>query len=224
MREIRSYRDKVSVRADGDDEGRITGVAARYYDGTEETEFRLWDGLVERIRPGAFRDAIADGHDVRALFNHDSNLILGRTEAGTLKLREWTDGLHYSTEPADTNVYQDTVKHLRRGDVDGSSFGFRVTKVTYEETDEGQDDVRWLENVRLYDVGPVTFPAYEGASSAVRSLDDVRAAPGKLATALAEWDAWKESLRDDRAAHEKAWKDEQRHMLALLRSREVHLT
>lgn len=154
--------------AAGEGAGRIAGYAARYWDGTPATQYELWPGLVERIMPGAFDSAIAED-DVRALFNHDPNYILGRTTSGTLKL--WSDvfGLRYSIEPPDTQVGKDVKTSLRRRDVSGSSFSFIVEEEMFIRAADGGADIRELRKVRLFDVGPVTFPAYASTTSAVRS-------------------------------------------------------
>ena len=149
---------------------RIAGVAAVFYrDGDQGTEYELWSDAesraVERILPSAF-DSI-DGMDVRALFNHDPNHVLGRTSSGSLTLRVTDEGLYYETEPRDRASYTDVVDMLQTGDVDGSSFSFRATDVRW--TTDGDTEVREIRGVELYDVGPVTFPAYQAADSRVRS-------------------------------------------------------
>jgi HK97 family phage prohead protease len=157
-------------------EPRIVGYASVFYDGTPSTEFRLWDDMVERIMPGAFDKTLRARDDVRALFNHDPNMILGRTSAKTLSLSVDKRGLHYDVEPGDTTVAEDVVKHIRRGDVTGSSFGFRVTDQTWRTEDK--IEIREIRGVELLDVGPVTYPAYEGTDSQVRKeeLAEIRSA------------------------------------------------
>ena len=158
-----------TVRLAQRDAGRvIAGRAAVFFNGTPATEYRLFDDVKERIRPGAFDRALAEGHDVRALFNHDPNNLLGRTTNGALKL--WVDsrGLNYEI-PVDENDFdhQRVVSKIERGDLSGSSFAFQATKISWEETSEG--DVRWIEDVELFDVGPVTYPAYHATTTGLRS-------------------------------------------------------
>ena len=103
----------------------ISGTAAVYYDGTDRTEFKLWDGVVERIMPGAFDKVLANNDDARALFNHDPNLLLGRVSADTLTLRSSDAGLEYDISAGDTTVARDVLEHIDRGDLQGSSFALR---------------------------------------------------------------------------------------------------
>ena len=158
---------RAEIRIDGDQSPRIVGYASVFYDGTPETEYRMFDDLVERIMSGAFDKTLKSGDDIRGLFNHDPSLMLGRTAADTLELRQDQTGLWYECDPGDTTVASDVLKHIRRGDVTGSSFGFEVTDQTFRTVDKV--DIREIRGVRVFDVGPVTFPAYEGTESKVRA-------------------------------------------------------
>ncbi len=108
--------------------------------------------------PGAFDETLESGADVVALFNHDKNAILGRRSSNTLQLEVDRKGLRYSTSEASTAVYRDVQAWQERGELRGSSFGFRVTKQKYVR--DGDKQVREIYGVVLLDVGPVTFPAY----------------------------------------------------------------
>lgn len=144
---------------------KIVGYAAVFNKDSEDL-----GGFVERIAPGAFTEAIATS-DVRALFNHDQNLILARNTSGTLELIEDETGLRYEFEAPDTSFGNDLLEMIKRGDVNQSSFGFTVKSDTWEEQ-EGKV-YRTINKVnRLYDVSPVTFPAYPDASVAVRSMQE----------------------------------------------------
>lgn len=131
----------------------------------------LFDLFVEEIAPGAFDDVLND--DVRALFNHDRNFVLGRTTSGTLQLEADTRGLSYIITPPDTQTVRDLVlTPIARGDVTGSSFGFRVADDGDEWRQEGDLVIRTIHRFsRLIDISPVTYPAYEGTHVAQRSLD-----------------------------------------------------
>ena len=132
--------------------------------------FNVVDGPAwfrERIAPGAFADSI--GGDVRALFNHDTNLVLGRTSAGTLSLREDDTGLYMEIQPPDTSYARDLMESIRRGDISQASFSFEVEQAASEVVDG--EDVRTLRKVRLYDVGPVTFPWYEATDVSARKAE-----------------------------------------------------
>lgn len=181
---------RVEVRADGDSARAIQGYAAVYYDGTEGTEYRLFSDLVERIMPGAFDRAIAEADDVRALFNHDSSLVLGRTPA-TLSLKSDETGLKYDIKPGKTTVADDVIEHISRGDVTGSSFAFTVERQEFEAMEDGTE-VRKILSVRLFDVGPVTYPAYDATSAtATRSS-------GEFTDAMEARDRWRRANDADR--------------------------
>ena len=133
-------------------------------------------GLVERIMPGAFDRALRDADDVRALYNHDPNMVLGRTRSGTLSLVSDQRGLRYEIALPDTQLGRDLPALLRRGDVSGSSFSFSLGDRAADQSWVKQNDgttVREIRSAVLYDVGPVTFPAYAGTSAHTRSLDDI---------------------------------------------------
>ena len=128
-------------------------------------------GFREQILPGAFAEAI-EKDDVRALFNHDSNFVLGRNVSGTLRLAENVRGLAFEIDLPETPTIRDLVAApIERGDVSQMSFGFSVRPggQDWAKNDEGQV-IRSLKKVRLYDVSPVTFPAYRATDVAVREL------------------------------------------------------
>ncbi len=156
----------IELRADDENnKSEISGYASVFYNGSEETEYELWDGAVERIAEGAFDAAIAND-DIRGLFNHDPNMLLGRNKAGTLSLSVDETGLKYNIDLPDTQVGNDVNTSVKRGDLSGSSFSFQPTRV--EWIDEGDKEVRLIKEVSLFDVGPVTFPAYKGSSAFAR--------------------------------------------------------
>jgi HK97 family phage prohead protease len=170
------------VRDDNDTQV-ITGYAAVFYrDGDPGTEFELWPGTRERIGRTAFDRALSEKHDVRSQFNH-AGALLGRTTAGTLKLEVDNVGLRYTATPPDTHHASDLMKSIARGDIDGSSFAFRVTGEEWRN--DGDTEVRTITDVELYEVGPVIFPAYKSASSGIRQED--------LAECRAAHDNWKQS-------------------------------
>jgi HK97 family phage prohead protease len=195
MHERRTVSGDVELReAPGGGSMRIVGYAAKFYrEADPGTQYELWRGAVERIMPGAFDEAVA-GDDVRALFNHDSSQILGRTKSGTLKLSVDDVGLRYEVEPADTSVYRDVQTFLQRGDVDGSSFQFSIPADGERWSRQGSLEIREITKVKLFDVGPVTFPAYSAATSGVRNEE--------LAEARSRRDQWAQDA--EQKAQEKA--------------------
>lgn len=175
MIEKRYTPHKVTLRKSDGGGIKIIGYGAVYYrDNDPATEYRLFEDIVERIMPGAFERATTEGDDVRGLFNHDPNILLGRVGAGTMELVADDVGLRYEISPPDTQAARDVVAMIERGDLDGSSFSFVPGRVTWAEA--GSQVVRQIEDFKtVHDTGPVTFPAYEGTTAAVRSLDGVRA-------------------------------------------------
>ena len=160
-------------RRDGE-KTRIVGHAAIFNSLSENL-----GGFFEQILPGAFREAL-EKDDVRALWNHDSNIVLGRNRSGTLKLSEDTRGLAIEIEAPETNLVRDMVlAPIERGDVSQMSFGFYVRPggQDWAEDDEGRL-IRTLKSVRLFDVSPVVYPAYPETDVAVRSLEAWRQTQG----------------------------------------------
>lgn len=153
------------TRSDGD-ECYIDGYFAVY-----DSSYELWPGASETIKPGAFAESIHQ--DVRALINHDTSLVLGRTTAGTLTLRDdperglWGSIKINRNDGDAMNLYA----RVQRGDVDQCSFGFEIEKETF--VDLGDGTVRWeIEKVNpLYEVSVCTFPAYKETSVQARRAD-----------------------------------------------------
>lgn len=125
-------------------------------------------GFVERIAPNAFKKTIQEA-DVRALFNHEADALLGRSSNGTLRMMEDEHGLRYEVDLPNTTLGRDVAELLRRGDLTGSSFGFRTISDSWTQTDDGYP-LRTLKELAIRDVGPVTFPAYEASEASLRSL------------------------------------------------------
>ncbi len=151
-------------RIDGEgDERKLIGHAA-VFDSVSVPLF----GFREEVAPGAFKRAIKEQQDVRALWNHDSNLVLGRTKANTLQLREDDEGLAVEISPPQAQWANDMMESVRRGDVDQMSFQFNVIKDEWR-TEEGEMRRRLID-VDLRDVSPVTFPAYTETGIQLRSL------------------------------------------------------
>lgn len=155
----------IEFRASEDDGGRtIEGYAALYDSESEE----LW-GFTETIEPGAFDNA--DLSDVRALMNHDPNLILARSASGTMQLGTDQKGLWYRFEAPDTTFGNDFLTMVKRGDISQSSFAFTIKEDSWEDL-EGGNTLRHIRQIdKVFDVSPVTYPAYEKTSVTARSLD-----------------------------------------------------
>lgn len=199
-RNIRSdaTRPRIERRGEGDAAARvIVGYAAVFFrEDDPGTEYWLWDDTVERIMPGAFDAAVREADVVRGLTNHDSNWLLGRSDVGTVRLSVDAVGLKYEIDPPDTQAGRDTVALLERGDLDGSSFGFRIFggkrgKTVWAEVTRDSKTlyIREIHDCELVDVGPVTFPAYTATAAGVRSETDAAEARSDLRRWQADQDA-----------------------------------
>jgi len=166
----RRFTSGAELRAD--DSGAISGHAAVF-----NQEYVLWDSpgyrVVETVKPGTFKRALREKQDVVCAFNHSPDHILGRSSAGTLSMSEDDTGLAFTNTPPDTQLGRDLVTLIKRKDLRGCSFAFTVTKDTVtEETVDGQTiRTRQIEDVDLYDVGPVTYPAYTGTDVSARAKE-----------------------------------------------------
>lgn len=145
---------------------------ARGYAALFNSETDIGGMFRERIAPGAFADTLKSA-DVRALIDHDTGRVIGRSAAGTLRLQEDERGLFVEVDLPDTTDGRDLAVQLERGDISGMSFGFAVTRQTWDET--GDMPIRTIEAVDLYEVSAVAFPAYPETEIALRSLNDAKA-------------------------------------------------
>jgi hypothetical protein len=151
---------------------RLRGHAAVFNSLSEDL-----GGFRERVLPGAFRDAIARD-DVRALWNHDANFILGRNRSGTLSLAEDQTGLAIDCVLPDTQTIRDLVAApIERGDVTQMSFAFSVMPDGQDWSEDADGMmIRTLKALRLYDISPVVYPAYQATDVALRDMRSVMAA------------------------------------------------
>jgi len=166
-KETRTYRADMRASEEGN---TVTGYAAVF--NSESEDMGWFTEMREIIMPGAFDEA--DMTDVRALLNHDPNMLLARTSSGTLELSVDKTGLRYSFELPDTTAGRDLREMLRRGDLSQSSFGFTVAKQSWEEEKDERGEttkiIRKIDKIgRLFDVSPVTYPAYPSSVSELRS-------------------------------------------------------
>jgi hypothetical protein len=126
----------------------------------------------EELDPHCFDAVMASNPDVRALFNHNPDHVLGRTASGTLDLSIDSRGLAYTISPPDTQLANDLMVSLRRKDITGSSFGFVVARDQWTDNEDGTITRTILEIDQLLDVSPVTYPAYDAANAQARSLPE----------------------------------------------------
>jgi HK97 family phage prohead protease len=160
--------DNLEIRAvpqsDGAEKRTISGYAAVY---NSESEL-MYGFFREVIRPGAFDNSL--NNDIRALWNHDSAYVLGRTTAGTLSIRSDAKGLYFEVNPPETTWANDLCESIKRGDINQMSFGFTVNEDNWESLEDGTE-MRELLDVNLLEVSVVTFPAYSATSAGVRSIE-----------------------------------------------------
>lgn len=169
--ERRILCEDADVRAEKGEDGqlRIRGYAAVFNSLSSDL-----GGFRERLHQTAFDAVLRKNPDVRGLFNHDSNFLLGRTKSGTLRLGTDERGLWYTIDPPKSR--QDVLEALERGDVSGSSFAFTVARDGEEWIEENGKLIREVRKVAgLFDVGPVVFPAYPDTTAAKRSLEQAKA-------------------------------------------------
>jgi uncharacterized protein len=154
------------LRADGTEDRRTLRGHAAVFDTLSQPIMGMFR---ERILPGAFDGVLQD--DVRALFNHDPNIVLGRTKSGTLKIGIDERGLTYEVDLPNTQQARDLWESVKRGDISQSSFAFSVEKDEWRH--EKGEEIREVQKVaKLMDVSPVAFPAYTEADVDVRSVDE----------------------------------------------------
>jgi len=167
--EIERRYAPASLRADNDSR-KIRGHAIVF-----DVKSLNLGGFTEIIRREAVERTLREALDVRALINHDSAKILGRTRAGTLQLRKDKHGLSVEIDPPDTTAARDILESVRRGDVTGMSFAFRTIEDDWHVEDG--EPVREVLDMTISEVSIVTFPAYTATDVqlATRSLQRFQA-------------------------------------------------
>ncbi len=143
---------------------KVTGYAAVFNADADLGEF------VERIQPGAFTRSLTSRRNIRALYDHQTGAVLGTTNAGTLELREDAKGLAFTLELPDTTTGRDVAELVKRGDVAGCSFGFRVAPNGDKWEQRNGKAVRTLMDVDLAEVTLTADPAYANTEVALRSM------------------------------------------------------
>ena len=179
-RQVRSVPTEFTTRDDGDNPV-IEGYFAVF-----DSNYEIAPGMSESVAQGAFSRTISG--DIRALINHDTTLVLGRTKANTLQLREDAHGLwgHIDINPNDADA-MNLYERVKRGDVDQCSFGFDIRS---QDTDIAKDgSIHWtIKDVDLYEVSCCTFPAYEKTNISARSAE-------RDLIRKRELEAWKEKTK-----------------------------
>ncbi len=158
----------VELRIKESENGSVIEGHAAVFDSWSETLGGIFP-FKEIVRKGAFSKSIGTD-DIRALFNHDPNYVLGRNRSGTLELTEDDVGLKVRISPPDTSWARDVQTSIKRGDITQMSIGFLVEEDDWR-TEKGMD-IRELRQVKLFDVSPVTFPAYTSTDVGIRAMQE----------------------------------------------------
>lgn len=181
-RQTRMVNTEFTTREDGDN------LFIEGYFAVFNSNYEIAEGMSESIAPGAFTEALSG--DVRALVNHDTTLVLGRTKANTLELKEDSHGLYgrVRINPKDSSAL-DLYERVKRGDVDGCSIGFDIAEEKTDFLDNG--DIHWtIEKVMpLYEVSCCTFPAYQETNISARTKE-------KETLMKREFEKWKTEMRE----------------------------
>lgn len=162
-RQLRTVATEFNTRDDGEN------LSIEGYFAVFDSIYEIAPGMTESIAPGAFDETLSD--DIRALINHDTTLVLGRTKAGTLSLRTDNRGLwgHIDINPNDSDAIN-IHERVKRRDVDQCSIGFDIIEEETEFRDDGS--IHWtIRKAKLWEVSPCTFPAYEETSIAARTKE-----------------------------------------------------
>ncbi|QSB48772.1 HK97 family phage prohead protease [Parageobacillus toebii] len=175
-KEIRALPVTLEIREAGEEEGTRTIKGAIKYN-TESQVMRDWwgDKFVEEIAAGAFDESLRT-RGVVGLWSHDTSKVLGSTKSGTLRLESTEKELRFELDLPNTTVGNDAWEMIKRGDVDGVSFGMRVTKDKWSQIERNGEKIykRSILDAELYEISPVAFPAYPANEVSVRSLDEYR--------------------------------------------------
>ena len=181
----------IETRAEENENGNkvIIGHASVYNMRSENL-----GGFYEYIEAGAFTPELIDSSDIRALINHDQNLILARNTSGTLRLQADDKGLRYEFDVPETSYGKDLVVSMERGDITQSSFAFTVEEDDWS-TDNDGNNIRTIKKIkRLYDVSPVTYPAYPDANDLIIAQRGLQSYKDKVKKENEEKDLVKRSL------------------------------
>jgi HK97 family phage prohead protease len=180
LRQVRSAPTEFQTREDGE-KLSIEGYFAVF-----NSNYDIAPGLSESIAPGAFTDSMFG--DIRALINHNATLVLGRTKAGTLTIREDSHGLwgHIDINPNDVDA-MNLYERVKRGDVDQCSIGFDIRSEDTDIRDDGS--IHWtIKAVDLYEVSCCTFPAYQETNISARTQE-------RETLLKREAEAWREKMK-----------------------------
>lgn len=168
--EKRELTNQIEIRED--ESGRtLHGYAVKWE--MKSQTLGYWRRFKEQFRKGAFAESLTND-DQRALWSHDPSKVLGRTKNGSLRLFEDNIGLRFELDLPNTTLGNDAYETIKRGDVDGVSFGFVMQKEEWDESDL-DNVVRTITKAKLLEISPVAFPAYPDSQVSARSHDPYKA-------------------------------------------------
>jgi len=183
QKEIRALPTKIEIRADENETGKRTITGAIKYE-TDSADFIDWygDTWIEQIASGAFAESLKV-RNVVGLWSHDTAQVLGSTKSGTLRITDSDKELSFELDIPDTQAGNDAWTLIKRGDVDGVSFGMKVTKDKWstEERDGKKIYKRTILSAELYEISPVAFPAYPANEVSARGLEEFKASEQRAA-------------------------------------------
>lgn len=175
-REVRHFISNFEARSNEESGVKtISGYASKY--NVESQVLRDWwgDKFVEVVAEGAFDNSLIN-NTIKALYNHNTDNVLGSTKSGTLRLESDSVGLRFDIDLPNTTVANDLYESVKRGDVDGTSFGFKVLDDKWSKVEKDGEEImkRTLLEVELYEISPTPFPAYEDTEVDCRSLEKIK--------------------------------------------------
>lgn len=162
--------NKIEIREDDDGNRTLSGYAVKWE--KKSQVLGMFFKFREQIKKGAFLESL-NNDDQRFLWSHDTAKVLGRTKNNTLRLQEDDVGLRFELDLPKTTLGNDTYESIKRGDVDGVSFGFRVEDDSVEEPDDDLP-LRTIKQGKLLEVSAVAFPAYPDSEVSARGFDRMK--------------------------------------------------
>jgi HK97 family phage prohead protease len=170
-KEVRAFHtDGIELRKDAEtsEQKYVDGIGVIY-----DREEQLWDGYYEKIDRMAFKDCLSKNPEIKSFFNHDPNYVLStNTSNPALVITDMGDGLFFSSPIPDTSYGKDLIENLSRGNVKGASFTFTVDADDVS-TDRNGDYHRTIMKATIYELGPVTNPAYVQTQVSLRDKDSL---------------------------------------------------
>lgn len=160
----------IEIREDDDGNRTLTGYAVEWE--KKSQVLGMFYKFREQVKKGAFLESL-NNDDQRFLWSHDTSKVLGRTKNGTLRLKEDDAGLRFELDLPNTTLGNDTYESIKRGDVDGVSFGFNVEDDEVVETDDDLP-LRTIKKAKLFEVSAVAFPAYPDSQVSARGYDRMK--------------------------------------------------